>query len=344
MAANTTYYVGISALGDNNYDPTVQGSGSPGREGSYTAQARMLAQQTGVVILNEDIVSTPATPTANEQPIASGQTASGTIGLDGSFFRGPTDYDPYAFTASQTGLIDIAVVPTGESGLNPYLRVFDASGHQIAANDNANPSTTVSELLIPVNAGQLYHIVVSGNGNELFDLQGNNLTPGSTGGYTLGVRSLPSSIFQLSASTYTVDASTGVATIGVVRSGSLAGMLTVGYSTGIGSAVPGADFQPVSGTLVFGPGASYQTFTVTVSNRTAAPGDRTVAIVLTSPSAGGILGTVSDATLVIHVVAPPTPVASTSATNPGAARSAAASATNPGAARSAAPGFAPSAT
>jgi Subtilase family/Calx-beta domain len=308
VTANTTYYVGISALGDNNYDPTVQGSGSPGTEGSYTAQAKMLAQQTGIVILNQDIVSTPAAPPANEQPIASGQTASGTIGLDGSFFRGSTDYDPYAFTASQTGLIDIAVVPKGESGLNPYLRVFDASGHQIAANDNANPSTTVSELLIPVNAGQLYHIVVSGHGNQIFDLQGNNLTPGSTGDYALGVRSLPPSSFQLSASTYTVDASTGAATIGVVRSGSLAGMLTVGYSTGTGSAVPGADFQPVSGTLVFAPGASYQTFTVTVSNRTAAPGDRTVALVLTSPSAGGILGAVSDATLVVHVVAPPTPV------------------------------------
>ena len=126
----------------------------------------------GVVILNEDVVSTPATPPPNEQPIAVAQTVAGTIGLDGSFFRGPTDYDPYAFTASQPGLIDVVVVPRGESGLNPYLQVFDASGHRIAANDNANASTSASELIFPAYAGQLYHIVVSGHGNQSFDLQG----------------------------------------------------------------------------------------------------------------------------------------------------------------------------
>ena len=201
--ANSTYYVGISAAGDNNYDPTVQGSGSPGPEGSYTAQAKMLSEQRSVVILNEDVVSTPATPPPNEQPIAAAQAVAGTIGLDGSFFRGPTDYDPYAFTTSQPGLIDVVVVPRGESGLNPYLQVFDASGHRIAANDNANASTSASELVFPAFAGQSYHIVVSGHGNQSFDLQGHNQAPGSTGDYALSVRALPTAVFQLSASTYT---------------------------------------------------------------------------------------------------------------------------------------------
>src|SRR5262249_5299958 len=66
VAADTTYYIGISAAGDDNYDPTVQGSGWPGPEGSYMAQAKLLSQPASVVILSEDIVSTPSDPPANE--------------------------------------------------------------------------------------------------------------------------------------------------------------------------------------------------------------------------------------------------------------------------------------
>jgi hypothetical protein len=124
----------------------------------------------------------------------------------------------------------------------------------------------------------------------------------------LRAQAVPPAVFQLSASTYTVDASTGVATIGVVRSGSLAGTITVGYSTGGGSAVPGADYQPVNGRLVFEPGVSYKIFTVPIFNRTTAPGDRIVTIVLASPSPGGTLGAADAATLDIHVAGPPTPV------------------------------------
>jgi hypothetical protein len=303
--ANTTYYVGISAAGDDNYDPTVQGSGSPGPMGGYTAQVKMLAQHASDVILSADVVSTPSAPAQNELPIALGQTITGSIGLDGSFFRGSTDYDPYAFTAAHTGQIDIIAAPTGEWGVDPYLRVFDASGRQIAANDNAGPRTTASELIIPVTAGQLYHIVVSGHGNQVFDLQGHNVTAGSTGDYALSVKSVQPGTLQFSSATYSQAENGRTVTITVNRVGGSDGTVQVNFTTRDGSALANANYSPKSGTLTFGPKVTSQSIVIGVIDDGRPLGDATFYITLSSPGGGATLGNPVSATITIRETDPP---------------------------------------
>ena len=189
---------------------------------------------------------------------------------------------------ARPGLIDIAVVPTGESGLNPYLQVFDASGHRIAANDNANPSTSASELVFPAYAGQLYHIVVSGHGNQA-----------SISRDTICRRGAPETTPCASGPCHRPSFSSRRPRTRSTPRGrrhDRRGPHRLALRNAHGRLLdrwrfggPGADFLPVSGTLVFGPGVSYKTFTVTIFNRMTAPGDRQLSIVLGSPSPGGTL-------------------------------------------------------
>ncbi|MFO0958597.1 MAG: Ig-like domain-containing protein [Isosphaeraceae bacterium] len=198
--AGVTYYVGVSASGNLGYNPLVRGSGQPGPQGGYTLAASMLDSAQANALLAQDNVGPGSSPPA----IGIGGFAFGNVGRDDSLFRGPTDYDPYSFVAARSGWIRIDAAPSGDFGADTMLRVFDAAGNPIAANDDADAHTAASTLLIPVQAGQAYTIAVSGRGNASYDLRGNNTAAGSTGDYTLSVTegTIPTSIsLALSATT-----------------------------------------------------------------------------------------------------------------------------------------------
>src|SRR6202030_2779374 len=69
---------------------------------------------------------------------------------------------------------------------------------------------------------------------------------------------------QFSSANYSVSENGGTATITVTRVGGTDGTATVQFATTSGTAVPGTDFTPVTGALVFGPGVTTQPFTVKV--------------------------------------------------------------------------------
>jgi len=106
-------------------------------------------------------------------------------------------------------------------------------------------------------------------------------------------------VMQFSAGTYTVTEG-GLATISVIRGAGVASDVSVQYATTAGgTAVAGVDFAPVSGTLTFAAGQTSRSFTVPTFGDASAQGDRTVALALTAPTGGAILGPGVTATLVV---------------------------------------------
>jgi hypothetical protein len=103
---------------------------------------------------------------------------------------------------------------------------------------------------------------------------------------------------SFSSPTYTVNEADGQATITVVRD-SAGGLVTVHFATADGTAIAGVDYTAVSGTLTFQPRQTVQTFTVPVVDDTIIDGDKTLSLVLNSPTGGASLGLPSVATVVI---------------------------------------------
>src|SRR5579863_1866600 len=100
-----------------------------------------------------------------------------------------------------------------------------------------------------------------------------------------------------SASTYSATQSTGSVTITVNRTDGTSGAVTVAYATSNGTAIAGTNFTAQSGTLTWADGdASSKSISVPVSS-TAFSGALTFKVVLSQPSGGATIGTVSTATV-----------------------------------------------
>jgi subtilisin family serine protease len=108
---------------------------------------------------------------------------SGLIG-DGSF--GSRDVDLYRVTlaAGQSLVVDIdAKSLAGSSTLDSYVRIFNAAGRQLAANDDANGSLD-SYLSVRAAAAGTYYVGISGYGNASYNpTRARSGSWGSTGGY-----------------------------------------------------------------------------------------------------------------------------------------------------------------
>jgi hypothetical protein len=111
--------------------------------------------------------------------------------------------------------------------------------------------------------------------------------------------SLSAGALQFSPTGYSVAENAGSASITVSRSGGDSGTLSIHYATSNGSAVAGADYTAVSGTLTFGPGESSQTFTVPIIDDTVPDPNETVNLTLSSPTGSATLGAPSTAVLTI---------------------------------------------
>ena len=71
--------------------------------------------------------------------------------------------------------------------------------------------------------------------------------------------------------------------------------------------MPGVDYTPVSGTLTFGLGVTVENFTVPIIDDLSLQIDKTVNLVLASPTGGATLGVPSSAILTIEPALPPVP-------------------------------------
>ncbi len=175
FARGGTYYVAVSGKGNEQYDPiTGEGDRSNATQGGYSLDIRTraaVAQSDG----NDRLATAAAIPINSTY-----------LHQDITF---ATDVDMFKFTARAGQRLGFDVDTNG-SPLNGYMRLFNAAGTQLAANDNgAAPGETlhVSPYIEYTFAtAGTYYVGISGKGNQNYNLTtGSGDTAGSTGAFTL---------------------------------------------------------------------------------------------------------------------------------------------------------------
>jgi uncharacterized delta-60 repeat protein len=96
---------------------------------------------------------------------------------------------------------------------------------------------------------------------------------------------------------YTTNEAAGMALISVRRGVRTSNQVSVHYQTEGGTAIPGVDYQPTSGTLTFAAGETVQTFAVPLLDNVVPQTNRTVQLRLSNPSAEAVLDVPPDASL-----------------------------------------------
>jgi hypothetical protein len=112
---------------------------------------------------------------------------------------------------------------------------------------------------------------------------------------------IPSAL-QFSAANYSgfESAAGSSVTVTVVRTGGISDAVAINYATEGGTATPGSDYTPVSGTLTFAAGETTKTFAVPILDDNVFEGSETVGLTLSAPTNGALLGTQTTATLTIQ--------------------------------------------
>ncbi len=176
------HYVGVSGFGNSRYAP-IDGSGT--RNSNFSGAYQLdLRRVTPPLEPNDRLAD--ATPVVLQSGAA---TFSGAIG-DG--VHGTRDVDLFALTlvVGQIVTLDVNAWDTG-SNLDSYLRIFDSSGRELAANDDSAGSRD-SFLRFAAPASDTFYVGLSGYGNGRYSaLTAGSGRAGSTGEYQLGVTITP---------------------------------------------------------------------------------------------------------------------------------------------------------
>lgn len=100
---------------------------------------------------------------------------------------------------------------------------------------------------------------------------------------------------------YFADENAAMVSVTVLRTAGSSETLSVNYSAGPDSAVPGVDFTPVSGTLVFNPGQTSTNFVVPLLDDSETDGNKAIRLSLLNPTPTGALLGVPD-TVILTLV------------------------------------------
>ena len=186
ITPNTDYYVAITGFGNQNFDPFVLGSGTGGDTGTYTINGNLIPSEEAGNLIDNTIGSSAI------QNINSGETLLGNVGNDSGFIVGDTDVDLYRFVPTADGTINIRTIANQEFSADTYLRIFDGTGNEIAANDNESELDRSSLVRLDVTAGTEYYIGVNGSSPQAGQYNpstGEGSAPGSQGNYNLSISS-----------------------------------------------------------------------------------------------------------------------------------------------------------
>ncbi len=160
-----------------------------------------------------------------------------------------------------------------------------------------NPGQTVESFKVPI-------IDTHTTGGGIVTV---NLTLSNPSGLSLGTPSTAvvnikqddtAGTLQFNSVSYSVVDTDPSALITVQRLAGIGGTVTINYATGLGTAVPGQDYAPVSGTLTFLAGQTVQTFSVPILNHSLT-NLVTLPLTLSNPTGGAVLGMANQATLTI---------------------------------------------
>jgi hypothetical protein len=185
VSANRAYYVAVTGEGNGNFAWFAPATGSGGDTGDYqlSVQSRPWADQ--FTLADNSVLD--HVPGAVELDSA----VRDEVGRDGFFVTGNTDVDVYRFVAPRDGLMQAdALAVTEQIGdtSDPFLRIFTASGQEIAFNDDADGRTRSASVQFAVSAGAMYFIGVNGasaGARSYSVLTGSGAVAGTLGAYLL---------------------------------------------------------------------------------------------------------------------------------------------------------------
>ncbi len=202
-----------------------------------------------------------------------------------------------------TATIDISLFPPS---IGTVTVDFDTSdGTAIAGVDYTAVSETVT--FNPGETTKTVDVPILEDGrNELdktVNLTLSNATPGDVlienGTATLTIKDNdPQPTVKFEFANYTVDEGAGKVTLNIVLGAESGRQVTVKYATGGGTATPGVDYQPASGTMTFAPGQTSQSLQITILDDNLQDSGETFNVALSDPN-GATLGTPSTATVSI---------------------------------------------
>ena len=113
------------------------------------------------------------------------------------------------------------------------------------------------------------------------------------------VSTTPQGAFRFSIEKLSIIKTASKVSLSIIRTGGSQGTVTVHYATGSGTATPGKDYEPTSGTLTFLDKETVKIIDVRLINNTIAGGNKTFPIILSSPGGGATLSTPSITTVTI---------------------------------------------
>jgi len=136
-------------------------------------------------------------------------------------------------------------------------------------------------------------------GKETVNLRLSN--PG--GGAVLGARQFAilyvtePGVLSFTSAIFSANENAGCVVVAVNRTDGNSGEVTVHYATVGGTATPGVDYTPTSGTLTFADGETTKTFCVPVLNDSLIEGTETIGLLISNATGGALLGDGSSSVL-----------------------------------------------
>ncbi|HYX86821.1 MAG TPA: Calx-beta domain-containing protein, partial [Gaiellales bacterium] len=212
----------------------------------------------------------------------------------------------YSWTAPATGTVTFT---TATSDFDTLLAAYTGSAvgalTPVAGNDDQTANVVLtSQIQFTVVAGTTYRLAVDGY---------NNGAAAATGTVKLAWNEVvtppppppPPTLAIANASAPEGNSGTTALSFPVTLSPASGSAVTVHYATSDVTAIAGSDYDTTSGTLVFDPGQTSKTISVTVHGDTALEPDETLAVDLSSASGATIAQSHAIGTIVNDDAAPP---------------------------------------
>ncbi len=199
----------------------------------------------------------------------------------------------------------ITVSRTGQS-FAPISVDYQASSGTADSSDFTPTFGTLTFLPGQTSASFNVSIINDANveGNETIRLQLFNVTGSAQLGRAAATLVIfdddfAPGIIRFNGTNATVNEGGGIATITVIRTSGSRGVVSVDYATTPVTATPGADYQPVSGTLTFSDGETSKAINIPILDDTLVEGNEFFTIILSNPQGGAQLSPATSITVTI---------------------------------------------
>lgn len=307
VTAGETVYVSVTGQGNDDFRWFSVASGSGGSSGAYTLTASMRPASDVQRLTNSSIQSGTPTDVFANTPIYAN------LGTTNAVETGPASVNLYRYVATFTGQVTVRATVPIDAPTDPFLRIFDQNGNELAYNDDADATTRDALITFNVTQGTTYYIGVnpsSADARAYNPLTGAGAAPGVEGDYILTVNVPP--VVSVAGSTVqpAVDGNGPTEVTFTISIPAPTGQdVSADFATfdpgGLGSAVAGTDYTAVSRRVTIAAGETSATVTVAFAPDLTPGRFRVIGASLTNVTGArsGVLTTT--ATILAAVAAPP---------------------------------------